>query len=139
MAVGTIVNELVKYFDSLASSSTIVTAFGVSLTDGDNLFMIREPSEATQCITIIPYPGGPPVDNSKYESSVQIRVKAKNYKRSLETSQAIINALNRNDNVCASTSGIIFAEQSTPIFLFPEEGGEFPISVSNYTIKYIKI
>lgn len=133
-------NEFQKYIDGLSATNTICTSFGATLTFGANLFVDTEPAIATQTITIIPFPGAPPdKDRYKYESAVQIRVKGKSVQKSLETSQALINILHENSKVCASQPGKVTADQSTPILLEVLEGGKWIVSVSNFTIKHIKL
>jgi len=138
MSVITPVSEFVKFFGNLTATSPVCTSLGNTLVQGSNLFMVVEPSEATQCITAIPYGSTPPRSKDKYESNVQIRVKATSNKRALETTQAIINTLHENCNVCASNNGIVLANQSNPIFLPAMEGGEFSIAVSNYLVRHVK-
>jgi len=138
MAVVTAAKEMRKYLGNLDSSSTPCVAFGGSFVAGKNLFMPVEPSEATQCITVIPYGGGYPSNKNRQESYVQIRVRTKKNKSCIETSQALINKLHRNGNICASNNGIVYANQSAPAFLPSIEGGEYKISVVDYTIKHVQ-
>lgn len=136
--INTIVNEIHKYLDGLAATNTVCSALGISLSSGSNLFNYVEPTAATQCITIIPYGGSPPMDKDKQNPSVQIRIKAKKNETAMQTGQAIINKFHRNDSVCASKPGVIYANQSIPIFLPALEGGEFSVVVTNFNIRHVK-
>jgi hypothetical protein len=136
----TIVNEITKWFDSLTATSAICDTLGLTFTKGTNLFQIAEPSSATQCLTVIPYPGSPPTpEGDRHESLVQLRLKIKSNEKGLKGMQDMINTLHKNGNVCASQPGYVFANQSTPIRLGAVEGGEFTIFISNYRIKHVKL
>jgi len=137
--MNTIINEVGKYLSNLTATNPICSSLGVTLTFGSNLHLWLEPPEATQLVTVIPYGGSPSTTVDKQNSYLQIRVKAKTNKRCGETTQAIINTFDRNGNICASTNGVVLANQSAPIFLPAQAGGKWPISVSNYTIKHVKI
>jgi hypothetical protein len=52
--------------------------------------------------------------------------------------QSIINTLHENDNVCSSSPGKVFANQSAPMIIGVREAGEFVISVANFSVKHIK-
>ena len=135
-----ITNEFQKFIDGLTATSAVYSALGTTLTFGTNLFEHIEPAVATQTITVIGFPGGPPdKDKQKYESAVQVRVKGASVQKSMETSQAIINTLHENTNVCASCNGKVTADQSAPVLLEVLEGGKWIVSVSNYTVKHIKL
>jgi hypothetical protein len=135
----TILNEFSKYFVSLTATSPVCVALGTRLVSNKNLYLGKFPSIATPCISILPYGGAPPTSKDKYNSSLQIRIKTKTNLSSIRTCQAVINTLHMNHNVMASGNGIVLANQSQPIPLQPEEGGEWQICVSNFTIKHVKL
>jgi hypothetical protein len=133
-------NEFYKYFDGLAATNAICVALGTTFTKGTNLFVDVEPANATQMVTSISYGGGPPdTDKYKYLAGVQVRVKANSIQKSLETNQAIINTLHMNHNICASTNGVVYADQSAPFLLEIVNSGQYYVSISNYTVRYIKL
>lgn len=130
-----IASSLKTYLLTLTATNTVCTELGTHFTFGTNLFIGIEP-ETTNCVTIIPYPGGPPTsDGSRQESAIQMRVKADSIRKSLRTSQSIINLLHNNDKM----SGKCTAVQSSPIILGVQEGGESVITVSNFVIKHIRL
>jgi len=140
MQMSTIPNEFSKYFNNLTATHPICDALGTTLNEGSNLFIYTEPVEATMCVTIIPYGGAPPEpDNYKYETGVQVRLKANSRKRAIETMQAIIHDLHGNGSVCASTNGKVMANQSSPIIFEIQEGGERIITIANFRVKHIKL
>ena len=136
--MNTAVNEISKYLKNLTATNPICTALSTTFTEAGNLFQYGEPMEATQMISIIPYFGASPRSKDKYETSIQIRVKAKSKKRAGDTGQAIIEVFDRNKNICASANGIVLANNSNPMFLPPQEGGEWEISVCNFTVRHAK-
>lgn len=132
------VNEISKYLNNLTATNPICDALNTTLTEGKNLFSWQEPMTATQMISIIPYLGSSPQTKDKYESAVQIRIKAKSNKRAAETGQAIIQNFHKNGNICASKTGIVLANNSNPMFLAPLEGGEWSITVANFTVRHVR-
>jgi len=133
----TVASPMAAYLDGLTATNTICVALGTTLVRGANLFIGVEPV-ATECVVIIPYGGAPPFnDGNRQEAAVQILLKTTSRKKALNVQQSIINFLHNNTK--AMDSGKIFANQSTPILFGAREGGESIISVSNYTIKHVKI
>jgi len=131
-----VASSLKTFLDGLDSTHEICTEFGSALTFGTNLFIGIEP-ETSECITVIPYGGSTPErQGSRQESALQVRVKASTIQKSLQTSQSMINTLQNNASVC---TGYITAVQSTPIIIGDTESGEYFITVSNYTIKHVRI
>ncbi len=135
-----IVNEVAKYLDSLAATNTINDSLGTILSLGKNLFVVFEQPNIATCLTVLPYGGNPPnKDGYRQGGNFQIRLKARNIHSSLKGMQAIINTFHMNQNICASTNGVVEAIQSSPIVLGVEEGGEYILTVSNYKVRYIKL
>jgi len=133
-------NEFYKFFDGLTATNAVCVSLGTTFTKGTNLFVDYESPAATQMLSVISFGGGPPdADTYKYTSGVQVRVKANSRQKSLEMNQAAINTLHMNQKVCASTNGIVLADQSSPIILEVVNAGQYYITVSNYTVKYIKL
>jgi len=134
------VYDLKTYLDNLAATNEIYTSLGASLAFGRNLFLFTEPPTATVCMTIIPYPGPPPeADKQRFESNVQIRLKTRSPRKTMETLQSVINLWHENATICASfCSGKIFAIQSNPMLIDITESGEYYVGVSNFRIKHIK-
>ena len=132
-----VASSLKTYFLSLAATNAICAELIADrFTFGTNLFIGTEP-ETTNCITIFPYPAGPPsTEGDRHESGLQVKVKASSVYKSLRTSQWIINTLHNNSTIC---TGRFTAVQSTPILLGVQEGGEKVITVSNYIVKHIKL
>jgi hypothetical protein len=134
--------EFKKYFAGLASTHEVCAALGTTLSASSNLFIGIEPSNeiATRCLTLIPYAGAPPSpEGDRQESNVQIRLKIPDSEAGWKTMQSIINDLHGNEDVCASCYGRVSAIQSSPILLEIQEGGEFYIFVSNYSVKHTKL
>ena len=139
---GIIVNELVKYFESLTATNAICEEVSNTFTSGSNLFVGYEPSVdiAATSLTIIPYFGAPPSpEGDRQESYVQIRFKTSEIETGLRTMQSIINTLHNNTDACASCNGRITAVQSTPMILEFFEGGEYLVTVANFGIKHTKL
>lgn len=135
-----VTDEFKKYFVGLTATSPIVSAFGTTFTVGSNLYIGEENEKHVNMITIYPTPGGPPqTDRQKQESSVQIRIKSASNSIALRTMQAIINILHYNGNICASTTGIVYANQSAPLPLGKIEGGKYSIFTANFDIKHVKL
>lgn len=136
-----VASSLKTYLISVTTATNVVGSdlydeLGVGFTFGTNLYMGIE-SELTNCITIIPYPAGPPIpDGSRQSSGIQIRAKMDSYRKSARVSQSLINMLHNNTSSC---TGRISAVQSTPITLGIVEGGEGIITVSNFIITHVKI
>jgi len=131
-----VASSLKTYLDNLTATNTICAELGAVLTFGSNLFIGIEP-ETTNCITIIPYGGGPPTyDGSRQESNLQVRVKTSAVKSSFEVSQSLINTLHNNTSICA---GRFSAIQSTPTMLSVQEAGDNFITISNFSIRHVKI
>lgn len=140
MAVTLIVDEFKKYFSGLTATSTIVSAFGTTFTVGSNLYVDEENEKHVNMLTIYSTGGGPVnKDNVRDESTVQIKIKSMSNSIGLRTMQAVINALNQNDNVCASAPGRVYAIQSNPISLGRLEGGKFSFYTANFMIKHVKL
>jgi len=140
MSTKLIYNEFKKYFSGLPITATICDNLGTTFSASSNLFVGSEPENVGSCLTIIPYGGGSPSpEGSKREAAIQIRLKSKSMEWGLKTQSAIIDALHNNTSICASTNGRISAIQSEPIPISWQEGGQFNIIVSNYTVKYTKM
>lgn len=101
----------------IAGSTTIESAFGASITVGTNLFISFEPDTPNNCITIYPTSSLAPTDKDKYNSAVQVRVRATTFPIAYNTCQAIIDALHRNGAVLTNTNGLMLALNSQPIYL----------------------
>ena len=134
-----VVSKLVEWFAGLTAAHEICTLFEDTFTEGENLFVLYEPSNeiSTKCITLIPYGGGPPTkEGDRQEGNIQIRLKINDIEAGLKIMQSIINYLHGNTEVC---NGRIYAIQSVPIPLEVLEGGEYFIFVANFSIKYTKL
>ena len=131
-----VASSLKTYLGSLTATNIICDELGAVLAFGTNLFIGIEP-ETSNCITIIPYGGGPPThDGSRQESNLQVRVKARTAIVSFRVSQSFINTLHNNTSIC---TGRFSAIQSTPNMLSIQEAGDNFITVTNYSIKHVKI
>lgn len=139
MTVKTIIDEIGTHLTNLTATNPICSSFGAIFVDNKNLFYNTTPSIATPLISILPYGGEPPTDLYKYNSHVQIRIKTKTNSSGMRTGQAIINYFNRNYNISASLNGVVISNQSQPIPIKPEEGGEWKINVVNLTIKHVRL
>ena len=134
----TVADEFKDYFDSLTATADICVALGTVFDFDTNLFIGVEP-ESDECLSIYTYGGAPPnKDGSRQEPSVQVRFKTSTRRKVLSVMQSIINTLHENDNVCASSPGRVFANQSAPMIIGVREGGEFVVSIANFTVKHIK-
>lgn len=135
-----VVYDIKKYLTSLTATASICVTLERTLIASTNLFVYVEPTNATNCMTLIPFSGGPPnLDKIRHESYVQIRLKTKNVKKTMETLQDTINKLHCNEDVCSSCNGKIFAMQSAPMLLEFAEGGEYAIGVANFQVKHTKL
>ena len=133
-----IIREVANYLNNLNATQEVNEALGTTLSLGNNLFMVYEPQTSATTTTIIPYGGYPPnIDNLRRDSTFQIRIKGKGTHSALKASQALIDLLHTNEDVCASVPGKVFALQSSPIPVGWEEGGEFLIVTTNYIVKHI--
>ena len=138
MAV-TVIEDLKTYLAGLPATNLICSELGTTMSASSNLFMFVE-TQATLCISLHYYGGASPdKDRYKQEAAVQIRVKAPTIQKSIKVSQQFINNLHEKKNVFTNTNGKITANQSVPIPLDFREGGESYVTVSNYTIKYVKL
>lgn len=138
----TIVEELENYFNGLPATNIICSTLGTTFSSGNNLFIGIEPATKTS-LSIHSYGGREPnEDNYRQEPSVQIRLKTTTSQKAHAVMQRIINTLHMNDTALyngGNTKGLVKANQSAPILLEIRDGGESFITVSNYTIKHIKI
>jgi len=123
----------------IAANSTIVTAFGTTITAGTNLFVTFEPNTPNSCITLYPYGGEPPDTTPKTRrvSNIQVRVRAASFQVSYNTCQAIINQLHFNGNVLTGADGMVYALQSQPIFLTRDTENR-DICVCNFRILHFQ-
>ena len=133
----TICNIVASYLDNLATTNSICSTVGSTLTFGKNLFIGIPPSTTVDYVCITPYGGSPPdSDGYKQNPRFQILYDTSNREKSLTVQQAIINELHMNN---VNGSVLIKAIQSTPIIVNVYAGGERIQSVSNYEAKHIKI
>ena len=96
-----------------------------------------EQQVATSCVTILTYPGSAPIVD-RQDATIQIRVKSSSTQKAQETCQEMINVFDRNSKVCASIPGKVFADQSAPMLFQHLEGGEFTVSIADFSVKHIK-
>lgn len=134
----TIANEFHDYFTSLPATSNICVALGGTFTTASNLYIGDEP-EVDECLSIFMSGGGPPdIDGYRQEPEVQLRLKSNSRRTALSTMQSIINTLHHNTRVCSTSRGKVFANQSAPFIFGVREGGEFVISIANFSVKHMK-
>ena len=132
----TIASSFKTYFESLTATNDIIDSFGDTFTFGTNLFIGIE-DETNECLSIIPYGGEPPnIDGQRQDAAIQIRLKSEDRKTTLATSQAIINELHGNKELC---TGRVSAIQSTPTYWKDREGGNSTITVSNFNVKHVRL
>jgi len=134
----TICNTVASYLTDLTATNAICSALGATLSFGTNLFIGIEPADKdVSVVTIIPYGGSPPnVDNQRQNPSVQVRVNSITRQGALTIQQSLINELHMNK---LSGEGLMMSNDSAPLLIGSFEGGQKTISVSNYTVKHIKI
>lgn len=131
-----VLESIASYLTNLTATNDICSELGTLVATGVNLFIGFEPDALVDTITLIPYGGTPPnVDNQRLETSINIRVRAKNSSRAIKVSQKIIEQFSNNH---LNGVGAIRAVQSAPIYLGKLEGGEWSVTTSNYTIKHVK-
>ena len=134
----TIADEFHDYFASLPATSNICVALGHRFVEASNLFIGIE-TEKDECLSIYMYGGSPPdKDGYRQYPDVQLRLKSNSRQTAFSTMQSIINTLHQNSNVCSTNSGKVFANQSAPFIFGVREGGEFTISIANFSVKHIK-
>jgi len=132
--------EIKKYLTNLTATASLCVTLGRTLIASTNLFLFTEPVRATSCMTLIPFAGAPPnKDKIRQDSYVQIRLKTKSIRTTMETLQDTINKLHENESVCASCNGKVFAMQSAPLFLQFTEAGDYAIAVANFQVKHTKL
>lgn len=137
MATRMIYDSVASYLVDLTATNEICDTLGTTFTKNKNLFLYFEPRTATDCITLIPYPGGPPeTDNQRQNPSVQIRVRTSTRQKCIELGQALINVLNMNQ---LGGKGLVKAVNSAPMPMPPQEGEEFKVSVVSFDLKHVKL
>lgn len=134
-----LLTEVESHFTSLTATNEVCSNFGSTFTSNTNIFKGVVPSSPTDCVVLLPYGGRPP--DTRHRSaqypSIQVRVRATGYAKGYKTTQAIINHLHQNGDVCSSFVGIPFAVQSQPIFLAWDEE-KYPVFVCNFDFNIIK-
>ncbi len=125
--------------DFIASDASIEAAFGASISVGTNLFISFMPDSPDNVIVVTPYGGSSPELNSKYKhnSHVQVSSRASTFSVAYNTCQEIINQIHYNGNVLSNSRGMLYAIQSSPIFLQREEDRRV-IVVCNFEAKFIR-
>ena len=132
----TVASVFIDYLAGLPATSNICSELGTTLTFSSNLFAWVEP-DATSCIVVIPYGGGPPSkEGDRQNPRVQIVTKNPSMHKATKVTQELINTLHGNDKVC---KGKVFAIQSSPIVFDVREGGESKLAISNYEVKHVKL
>ena len=135
----TAASEFVAYFDNLAATNDITVALGNTFTKGTNLFNNYE-DDVDECLSVYTFGGAPgDQDQQRQYPAIQLRLKSTTRKKAISTMQSIINDLHYNGKVITSKPGIVFATQSSPILFDIREAGESIISISNYTVKMIRL
>jgi len=131
-----IVNIVASYLEDLSATHPICNELGNTLTFGTNLFIGIEPTKSVDTLTLIPYGGKPPnVDNQRQEAALQLRLRTSSRYKSLSVQQACIDNLNCNQ---LNGEGYMRAINSVPLIIKSEDNDKWIVSVSNYTVKYIK-
>ena len=134
--MSTILNTIASYLETLTATNVICSELGTELSANVNLFIGTEKDTNSDSITLVPYHGAPPKsDRQRFESAVQIQLKS-NRKKAIGVQQKIIETLHFND---LNGGGRMFSVNSAPLLLGEIEGGEWIRSVSNFTIKHIKV
>ena len=135
----TIADEIKDFMLSLTATSPIASALGDTFTfSGAGNLSIGVETNATQCLTILPYGGAKPSpEGDRQNPSVQLMFKTPNRQRGFSVMQAVINTLHNKKEVI--TKGRLWANQSTPIVIpIVREGGEGIIYVVNFNAKHVK-
>jgi len=125
--------------DFIASSTEIEAEFGASISVGTNVFVAFMPDLPDNVIVVTPYGGSSPELNSKYKhnSHVQISSRASTFSVAYNTCQEIINQAHLNGNVLSNSSGMLYAIQSSPIFLQRGEDRRVTV-VCNFEAKHVR-
>lgn len=135
-----LVTDVGTHFRSLASDNEILTNFNATkFVANTNLFYLIEPDTPRECVTIIPYGGGPPDRRHRgaQTPAFQVRVKHTSVARGYRTTQAIINNLHMNDAVGSDIPMKVFAIQSAPMFMGWDEE-DYPVYVCNFDVMLVK-
>ena len=131
-----IVNVVASYLDNMSATHSICDALDTTFTFGSNLFIGIEPNTTVDTMTIIPYGGPPPnVDKYRQETALQLRFKTSSRYKSLSVQQACIDNLDSN---YLSGNGYMRANSSAPLIIGSIDNDRWIVSVSNFTVKYIK-
>lgn len=131
-----ILNAIASTLESLEASHLVCVAFGDTFT-ATNLFLGFEQDVDIDTVTLIPYGGyAPDTDGHRQNPTVQVRLRTTSRYKALEAQQALINYLHMNQ---LNGKGAMYANQSNPILLGAQDGGEWIISTSNYTLKHVKL
>jgi len=131
-----IINSVASYLCDLSVTHPICDKLDSTLTFGSNLFIGIEPIKTVSTITLIPYSGSPPnMDNQRQTAALQIRLRTNSRYKSLSVQQACIDNLHTNT---LNGNGKMYSRDSAPIIIKSEEGDKWIISVTNFTVKYIK-
>lgn len=131
-----ILNAIASTLEDLSATHYVCSSFGDTF-DETNLFLGFEMDADIDTVTLIPYGGGASdPDGYRQNPSVQVRLRTTSRYKALDTQQALINYLHMNQ---LNGKGVMYANQSNPLLLGAQDGGEWVISTSNYIIKHVKL
>lgn len=131
-----IVNDIATYMEDLTATHPICSAMGGTFANGVNLFVAYEPKKDVDTLTIIPYSGARPNrDKQRQTAAIQLRLKTHSRYKALNVQQACIDNLDSN---YLNGNGFMRANESAPLIIGSIDNDRWTISVSNYTVKYLK-
>lgn len=128
---------IASYLENLTATNEICDALGTTLTENSNLFNGYERKQATDCLSLITYPGGAPNrDKYRQNPSIQIRIKTSNRSTAMKVGQACINVLHMNT---IAGNCLMQAINSAPFVFQVQEGGEKVVSTVSFDLKHVKV
>jgi len=126
--------------DFIASDASIEAAFGASIQTGVNLYVGFVPVSPANVITLFIMGGSPPEPGNKYKhnSHIQIRLRSTDFLTSYNTGQALIDQMHYNGNVLTNSNGILYAMQSSPIFVSRSDEDRRVIMTCNFEVSHVR-
>lgn len=131
--------DVKRYLENQTLGDAIPTACATTLGFGRNLFIGREPASPLSVVTIYPT-GGPAPNITRLTSNptFQVRIREISWSRGYEIGNAFIKQFHENMDVCGSVPGKIFAVQSSPIPIGPNEEDTTYAFNCDFMVKHVR-
>ena len=136
---GNLLDDVKKYLVSQPLTASIPSVVGSTLGFGRNLFIGREPSSPTNCVTIYPTGGySPDISRSTETPTIQIRIRNTSYPTGYKIGNMIGKEFHENTSICASVRGKCFSMQSQAMPIGLTDDSTAHIFVINFMFKNIR-